>query len=184
MGADRRAAQAPLRPDPQPGRDGEGLRRPREGDARGVIQARNTAMTASTVRPTRPQAENMLTGALSKLFALSEAYPDLKANQNFLHSAGGADRHRGPGRLRAAVLQRHRAEVQHQDPDVPDGHLRRDAAASPSASTSRPKTPHESPEGRVLSPCPTVAALTALPRVPKPVLCTSRSPRTSAAPRC
>jgi LemA protein len=28
-------------------------------------------------------AENMLTGALRQLFALSEAYPDLKANQNF-----------------------------------------------------------------------------------------------------
>src|SRR5690349_24872543 len=30
------------------------------------------------------QAENMITGALKSLFALSEAYPDLKANQNFL----------------------------------------------------------------------------------------------------
>jgi LemA protein len=30
------------------------------------------------------QAENVLTGALRQLFALSEAYPDLKANQNFL----------------------------------------------------------------------------------------------------
>lgn len=30
------------------------------------------------------QAENMLTGALKSLFAVSEAYPDLKANQNFL----------------------------------------------------------------------------------------------------
>ena len=31
------------------------------------------------------QAENVLTGALRQLFALSEAYPDLKANQNFLN---------------------------------------------------------------------------------------------------
>jgi LemA protein len=30
------------------------------------------------------QAENMLTGALRQLFALAEAYPDLKANQNFM----------------------------------------------------------------------------------------------------
>ena len=30
------------------------------------------------------EASNMLTGALRQLFALSEAYPDLKANQNFL----------------------------------------------------------------------------------------------------
>ena len=66
------------------------------------------------------QADNdLLTGALRQLFALSEAYPDLKANQNFSDAAGGADGHRGPGRLRAAVLQRHRPEVQHQDPAVP-----------------------------------------------------------------
>jgi LemA protein len=31
------------------------------------------------------QAENMITGALRQLFALQEAYPDLKANQNFLN---------------------------------------------------------------------------------------------------
>ena len=32
----------------------------------------------------KAQAENMLTGALKSLFAVAEAYPDLKANQNFL----------------------------------------------------------------------------------------------------
>ncbi len=48
-----------------------------------VIQARNSAMSASG--PTgRAQAETGLTGTLKSLFALSEAYPDLKANQNFL----------------------------------------------------------------------------------------------------
>jgi LemA protein len=31
------------------------------------------------------QAENVLTGALRQLFAVAEAYPDLKANQNFLN---------------------------------------------------------------------------------------------------
>ena len=31
------------------------------------------------------EAENVLTGALKSLFAVSEAYPDLKANQNFLN---------------------------------------------------------------------------------------------------
>ncbi len=48
-----------------------------------VIQARNAAMNAGGVAATA-QAENMLTGALKSLFALSEAYPDLKANTNFL----------------------------------------------------------------------------------------------------
>jgi LemA protein len=48
-----------------------------------VIQARNMAMSAKSVAE-QGQAENMLTGALKSLFAVSEAYPDLKANQNFL----------------------------------------------------------------------------------------------------
>jgi LemA protein len=48
-----------------------------------VIQARNMAMGAKTVGE-QAQAENQLTGALKSLFAVSEAYPDLKANQNFL----------------------------------------------------------------------------------------------------
>src|SRR3954466_11053926 len=49
-----------------------------------VIEARNMAMSA-TGPAQQAQAENMITGALKSLFALSEAYPDLKANQNFLN---------------------------------------------------------------------------------------------------
>lgn len=48
-----------------------------------VIQARNAAMAASGPHA-QAQAENLLSGALGKLFALAEAYPDLKANENFL----------------------------------------------------------------------------------------------------
>jgi LemA protein len=48
-----------------------------------VVKARNAAVAASDPAAAA-QAENMLTGALRQLFALSEAYPDLKANQNFL----------------------------------------------------------------------------------------------------
>jgi LemA protein len=48
-----------------------------------VVQARNAAMSASGP-VAAAQAENQVTGALRQLFALSEAYPDLKANQNFL----------------------------------------------------------------------------------------------------
>ena len=48
-----------------------------------VINARNAAMSATGVEA-KGQAENMLSGALKSLFALAEAYPDLKANQNFL----------------------------------------------------------------------------------------------------
>lgn len=47
-----------------------------------VTQARAAAAGARTVDE-KVQAENMLTGALGRLFAVSEAYPDLKANANF-----------------------------------------------------------------------------------------------------
>ena len=50
----------------------------------GVTKARQQAIDVSGVRD-QAQAENMLTGALRQLFALSESYPDLKANTNFIH---------------------------------------------------------------------------------------------------
>jgi LemA protein len=48
-----------------------------------VVRARNAAMTAAGPHDTAA-ADNQVTGALRQLFALSEAYPDLKANQSFL----------------------------------------------------------------------------------------------------
>ena len=53
------------------------------GTLEAVVQARNAAMAAPGVEQ-KVAAENVLSGALRQLFALSEAYPDLKANQNFL----------------------------------------------------------------------------------------------------
>ncbi len=51
----------------------------------GVVEARNAAIQAKGAGPEQQaQAENVLTGALKSLFALAEAYPDLKANQSFL----------------------------------------------------------------------------------------------------
>ena len=52
------------------------------GTLEAVVQARNAAIAAPGVEQ-KVAAENALTGALRQLFALSEAYPDLKANQNF-----------------------------------------------------------------------------------------------------
>ncbi len=48
-----------------------------------VTQARAMGINAQTVGE-QAQAENMITQALKSLFAVAEAYPDLKANQNFL----------------------------------------------------------------------------------------------------
>ena len=47
-----------------------------------VIKARNAFTTATSISD-EIEANNKITGALNKLFALSEAYPDLKANENF-----------------------------------------------------------------------------------------------------
>ena len=47
-----------------------------------VTQARANALNAQGA-VAQAEAENMLTGALKSLFAVAEAYPDLKANQNF-----------------------------------------------------------------------------------------------------
>lgn len=49
-----------------------------------VTKARATAMGAQGPTEGHAQAENMLTGALKSVFAIAEAYPELKANQNFL----------------------------------------------------------------------------------------------------
>jgi LemA protein len=54
------------------------------GTLEAVVQARNAAITAQGGGvAAQAAAENALSGALRQLFALSEAYPDLKANQNF-----------------------------------------------------------------------------------------------------
>ena len=50
-----------------------------------VIQARNTAVANHGSPASQAQDENALVGSLRQLFALAENYPELKANQNYLH---------------------------------------------------------------------------------------------------
>jgi LemA protein len=57
------------------------------GTLEAVTQARNAAVTAQGPAA-QAQAEGMLQSALRQLFALAEAYPDLKANQNFQQLQG------------------------------------------------------------------------------------------------
>src|SRR6185437_67300 len=52
-----------------------------------VTQARAAAASAGNIEQ-RAQAESALTGALGRLMAVAESYPDLKANQNFLQLQG------------------------------------------------------------------------------------------------
>jgi LemA protein len=56
------------------------------GTLEAVIQARNSAISAEKTGDPKAmgQAEGVLGAALGRLIALSEAYPDLKANQNFI----------------------------------------------------------------------------------------------------
>lgn len=51
----------------------------------GVTKARTSAMSSSGNQLDKAGEENMLSGALKTLFAVSENYPDLKSNTNFLH---------------------------------------------------------------------------------------------------
>ena len=65
----------------------KGYAKHEEGTFKSVIEARNKAVNAGSVNE-KIEANNELSGALSKLFALAEAYPDLKANENFLSLQG------------------------------------------------------------------------------------------------
>ena len=59
------------------------------GTLEAVVAARNAAITAQSGGvAAQAAAENALSGALRQLFALSEAYPDLKASQNFQQLQG------------------------------------------------------------------------------------------------
>jgi len=77
----RRSTQAAPRSRAEPGRDRQGLCCARRQTLESVIKARNAAVTAQGPTAQAP-AEVQLHGALRQIFALAEAYPDLKANQN------------------------------------------------------------------------------------------------------
>lgn len=62
----------------------KGYAKHEKGVFKEVTEARSAVVNASGVKETA-DAENMLTGALKSLFAVAEAYPDLKANENFKH---------------------------------------------------------------------------------------------------
>ena len=61
----------------------KGYAKHEEGTLEKVIQARNTYLTADSMDD-KVKASSEMTKAVSKLFALAESYPELKANENFL----------------------------------------------------------------------------------------------------
>ena len=105
------------------------------GTLEAVVQARNAAMAAQGPAQ-QAAAENVLTGALRQLFALSEAYPDLKANENFQQLQMRAHRHREQDRRGAPLLQQRGAGIQYRHPAVPGRAVRRLARLPPRSSSS------------------------------------------------
>ena len=61
----------------------KGYAKHEENTFKEVVEARNKMNTANSINE-EIEASNAVTSALNKLFALSEAYPELKANENFL----------------------------------------------------------------------------------------------------
>ena len=100
------------------------------GTLEAVIQARNAAIAAPSVEQ-KVAAENVLTGALRQLFALSENYPNLKANANFQQLQDRALRHREQARRLAPLLQQRGAGIQHRHPAVPGRAVRRHVRLRP-----------------------------------------------------
>ena len=92
--SDRGAAQATLRSDSESCRNREGLHGARTGDARGCDQRAQSGLQrppGGGADPGNAQAiqglagaEGLLSGAMGRLFAVAEQYPDLKANQNMM----------------------------------------------------------------------------------------------------
>jgi len=80
VGADRRAAEAALRPHSEPGRDGKGYAKHEQETLQKVIEPATACWPRAAEQL---QANDELSGALKSLFALQEAYPDLKAHEGF-----------------------------------------------------------------------------------------------------
>ena len=118
-----------------------------KGTLEAVIKARNAAVSAQGPAA-QAAAENMLQGALRQLFALSEAYPDLKANQNFQQLQIRAVRPREQDRRRAPLLQQHGGRIQFHPRELPrravrpvDGLLGRRSSSTSTRASARPCRP-------------------------------------------
>ncbi len=120
------------------------------GTFEAVTAARANAITAQGPEQ-QAQAENQLTGALKSLFAVAEAYPDLKANQNFLQLQEEITSTEDRIAYRAAVLQRQCRDLQHQDPAVPQGDPRQHVQLREARALRRRTRGHRSGPGAVLA---------------------------------
>ena len=111
-----------------------------------LVRAREAAAAHRDDGPhAREGFEDSVTRALQSVLARVEAYPDLKASENFLDAAAPADPHRGPDRSGPALLQRQRALLQHPGSDVPVEPGRRWPSGSGGRTSSSSRTPLQHP---------------------------------------
>ena len=89
-----------------------------KGTLEAVIKARNAAVSAQGPAA-QAAAEGMLRVRLRQIFALAEAYPDLKANQSFQQLQSRAVRPREQDRRLAALLQQCRGRIQRHARELP-----------------------------------------------------------------
>ena len=118
-----------------------------------VIKARNAAMSAQGPAQVAA-AENQLTGALGRLIALSEAYPDLKANANFQQLAERIVRSREQDRRQPPLLQQRGPGIQHRHPADAGRAVRRHVRLHPQGFLRPRRQPHRGrggADGEVLS---------------------------------
>ena len=135
----RRAAQAPRRPDPEPGRDRQGLRGARE---RGLRAGRRGARAVA--RRTRRGAGRHRIGGHDcgpdGPLRHRRGLPRAARLGELPAAAGRAERHRGQDRRSAPLLQHHGAALQLAHPERADEHHRPSRRASASASSSASRT--------------------------------------------
>ena len=129
--------------DPEPRGDREGLRQPRARHARRRHQgAQFGDVGAGTAQVSA--AENQLSGALGRLIALSEAYPDLKANANFQQLRERTVRPRKQDRRQPPLLQQRRPGRQHRHPAASRGLVCRHVRLHPQGILLPWRQPHRS----------------------------------------
>jgi LemA protein len=104
-----------------------------KGTLEAVISARASATRPNITMDERMKAEQGLSGALARLMAVAEAYPDLKANQNFLHLQGELSRTASPAPAAATTARCSSSTRRHAS-------SRRSSSRGSSASTTCPSS--------------------------------------------
>ena len=150
-----------------------------------VMQARSAAMSGASTPAAAAQAEGQLSQALGRLMAVAEAYPDLKANQNFLALQEELTTTEDHIAL-APLLQRPRARPQHQGRVRPLEHRRQHGGRQARRVFETPATEAVAPsvafggDSAVGAPAPRPSR-----RPPSPVPSAARRPSRVARPaRC